>query len=539
MAISDIKEYAHLTADDVEALRSELDSLRQDVTESLGEKDARYIRRTIAFQRLLDTAARLVIHGSRSPAGWILGATALGVAKSVENMEIGHNVCHGQWDWMNDPEIHSSTWEWDMVGLSSHWRYSHNYRHHVFSNVVGMDDDLGYGVIRITRDQPWRLDNLLQPVRNLLLAVTFEWGIALHDLYSEQARADTDAEKSAHRRKLIGKIARQTGKDYLLIPALSGRRWRRTLTANLTANLLRNVWAYVVIFCGHFPDGAEKFTLTELEDESRAEWYLRQMLGAANFHAGPVLAFLSGNLCYQIEHHLFPDLPSNRYAGISAKVRALCEKYDLPYTTGSLARQYLLTLRTIHKLALPDRFLRATSDDAPETASELKFRPSFPVPADVNTGRRVGLRTALRIAPTGTRRHRQTRSILTRVLVVLEFHPQGFFEKTGNIWRAQGRRMRLELKNFQRHVMTSTVLHPDDVEGWPGEIRYGEVVEPEQDEYEMDTGEEAEDEDAVEEDEGAAEEEEEEEDEPPPKRRGRPRKTAAVQSAGSKQGASR
>jgi fatty acid desaturase len=411
MAISDIKEYAHLTADDVEALRAELDSIRQDVTESLGEKDARYIRRTIAFQRLLDTAARLVIHGSRSPAGWILGATALGVAKSVENMEIGHNVCHGQWDWMNDPEIHSSTWEWDMVGLSSHWRYSHNYRHHVFSNVVGMDDDLGYGVIRITRDQPWKLDNLLQPLRNLLLAVTFEWGIALHDLYSEQARADTDAEKSAHRRKLIGKIARQTGKDYLLIPALSGRRWRRTLTANLTANLLRNVWAYVVIFCGHFPDGAEKFTLTELEDESRAEWYLRQMLGAANFHAGPVLAFLSGNLCYQIEHHLFPDLPSNRYAGISTKVRALCEKYDLPYTTGSLARQYLLTLRTIHKLALPDRFLRATSDDAPETASELKFRPSFPVPADVNTGRRVGLRTALRNATAGTRRHRQTGSI--------------------------------------------------------------------------------------------------------------------------------
>ena len=159
----------------------------------------------------------------------------------------------------------------------------------------------------------------------------------------------------------------------MIFPALSRSRWRRTLAANATANLLRNLWAYVVIFCGHFPDGAEKFTADVLEHETRAEWYLRQMLGAANFKAGPLLAFSSGNLCYQIEHHLFPDLPSNRYAQIAVRVRALCDKYDLPYTTGSLVHQYLLTLRTIHKLALPDRFLTATCDDAPETASERKF----------------------------------------------------------------------------------------------------------------------------------------------------------------------
>jgi fatty acid desaturase len=107
---------------------------------------------------------------------------------------------------------------------------------------------------------------------------------------------------------LIRKIARQAGKDYVLFPALSRRRWRRTLTANAAANLLRNVWAYVVICCGHFADGAEKFTAAALDGETKPEWYLRQMLGTANFRAGPVLAFLSGNLCYQIEHHLYPDL---------------------------------------------------------------------------------------------------------------------------------------------------------------------------------------------------------------------------------------
>ena len=120
-------------------------------------------------------------------------------------MEIGHNVCHGQWDWMNDPEIHSSTWEWDMAGLSSQWRYSHNYRHHVFTNVVGMDDDLGFGVIRMTRDQPWRPRHLLQPLRNLLLAVTFEWGIALHGCPCGTGPRRDDAEKSAQTRASSGR----------------------------------------------------------------------------------------------------------------------------------------------------------------------------------------------------------------------------------------------------------------------------------------------------------------------------------------------
>jgi fatty acid desaturase len=167
------------------------------------------------------------------------------------------------------------------------------------------------------------------------------------------------------------------------------------LAANATANVVRNLWAYVVIFCGHFPDGAEKFTEDVLEHETRAEWYLRQMLGSANFEAGPLLAFSSGNLCYQIEHHLFPDLPSNRYAQIAVRVRALCDKYDLPYTSGSLVRQYLLTLRTIHKLAFPDSFLSATSDDAPETASERKFGTGTTSVTRLG-GPIVGLRTALR-----------------------------------------------------------------------------------------------------------------------------------------------
>jgi NADPH-dependent stearoyl-CoA 9-desaturase len=395
MAITDIAAYAHLNEADIEALGFELDAIRRDIEDSRGEIDATYIQRTIRIQRTLDVVGRLIIGCSRSRTGWALGTAILAYAKSVENMEISHNVLHGQWDWTNDPELHSTTWEWDMVGLSSQWRYSHNYRHHVFSNVLGMDDDLGFGVMRVTRDQPWKPQYLAQPLQNLLLAATFEWGIALHDVDFERLRAASAAERATQIRALIGKIGRQTFKDYMLFPALSRSRWRRTLAANATANLLRNLWAYVVIFCGHFPDGAEKFTADVLEQETRGEWYLRQMLGSANFKAGRLLAFSSGNLCYQIEHHLFPDLPSNRYAQIAVRVRALCDKYDLPYTSGSLVHQYLLTLRTIHKLALPDDFLTATSDDAPETASERKFGAGTASVARLG-GPIIGLRSALR-----------------------------------------------------------------------------------------------------------------------------------------------
>jgi linoleoyl-CoA desaturase len=161
-----------------------------------------------------------------------------------------------------------------------------------------------------------------------------------------------------------------------------------TLKANAVANVIRNVWANAVIFCGHFPDGADKFTKTDMVGESKGQWYLRQMLGSANFEAGPALRFMSGNLSHQIEHHLYPDLPSNRYEEISIRVRQLCDKYDLPYTTGNFLVQYGKTWRTIAKLSLPDKYLRDTRDNAPETRSERMFD-------DLAPEQRRGLKSAI------------------------------------------------------------------------------------------------------------------------------------------------
>jgi linoleoyl-CoA desaturase len=408
MAITDVKQYAHLSAEDVEALGRELDAIRADIEESRGERDARYIRRAVQLQRALVVGARIVLMASRNKYAWTAGTAMLGAGKIIENMELGHNITHGQWDWMNDPEIHSTEWEWDTTSPSVHWKKSHNFIHHKYTNIVGMDDDVGYGIMRVTRDEPWARWMIGNPIYNLTLGTLFEWGVAAHGLELSAVRRHdkTWAEVRKDLKIIARKVGKQVGKDYIVFPALAGRNWKHTLRANVVANLIRNYWSYMVIFCGHFPDGAEKFTKEEFEDESQAEWYLRQMLGSANFNAGRVLAFMSGNLCYQIEHHLFPDLPSNRYAEISVRVRELCEKYDLPYTTGSLGRQYFQSFWTIFKLALPDKLLKGTPDDAPETNSELKFRvrdglrESFVDPA---TGKRRGLRTAMRELKAGNR----------------------------------------------------------------------------------------------------------------------------------------
>ena len=143
----------------------------------------------------------------------------------------------------------------------------------------------------------------------------FQWGVGLHDLDIESIRkGKKDKDELRRQLKQIGrKVRKQAGKDYLLFPLLTGPSFMTTLTANATANLMRNLWAYLVIFVNHFPDGGTHFTEEELENETQGEWCLRQILGSANFRGRKLTHVMAGYLSYQVEHHLYPDLPSIRY----------------------------------------------------------------------------------------------------------------------------------------------------------------------------------------------------------------------------------
>lgn len=342
-----------LTPEQADAFGRELDAIKERVMADLGEKDADYIRRVIKAQRALEVGGRALLF---LPPAWPVGTAMLGVAKILDNMEIGHNIMHGQYDWMRDPTISGRSFEWDTACPADQWRHSHNYMHHTHTNIVGMDRDIGYGILRMSEDQRWTPYFLGNPIYAFLLMVLFQYGVALHELETERIRSGEISldDKREVLRAIWKKTRRQSLKDYVAFPLLAGPFAPFVFAGNLTANLMRNVWSYMIIFCGHFPDGTQEFTVEETKDESRGMWYFRQVLGSANLTGGRLFHLLSGNLSHQIEHHLFPDMPARRYAEIAAEVQEICGRYGIPYNKGPLLRQFGTVVRKIVKLALPD-----------------------------------------------------------------------------------------------------------------------------------------------------------------------------------------
>jgi linoleoyl-CoA desaturase len=379
---------AALSDEQLAQIGKELDELHDEVKADLGDRDARYIRGIIALQRRLVLLGRVELFASRSAPAWWLGMATLSTAKILENMEIGHNVMHGQWDWMNDPVINSQVWDWDTASTKEAWKHSHNYIHHTYTNILGKDRDLGYEIMRIDPHQKWHPVYLLQPVVNVLLMLGFEWGVAAHDLDFTAIRAGEKSMKQVrHELKgILDKGRLQAQKDYVAWPALSAavatgveagvealanrRRPKRkrkkfdpvraflgtyasTAKANVAANVARNVWSNWIIFCGHFPDQTYVFSEEEVRDETPGGRYVRQLLGAANITGGAMFHVMSGNLGYQVEHHLYPDMPSSRYGEIAPRVRDICKRYGLPYNTGPFSKQLGSVQRTILRLAFP------------------------------------------------------------------------------------------------------------------------------------------------------------------------------------------
>ncbi|GAA4966990.1 fatty acid desaturase family protein [Actinoplanes utahensis] len=365
----EVNPIAHLSAEDIEQIGRELDAIRDETLAVRGEKDAKYIRRMIKIQRRLELGSRAVLLFSIFPPAWILGTAGLSIAKILENMEIGHNILHGQYDFMRDPKIHSTTWEWDFASPAEQWKHAHNELHHKYTNVVGRDNDLGYGIMRVDEQQRWAPAHLGQPLYNFINACLFEYGIAAYDLELGRNLATkkrrNNPEFRARLRQVGRKIRSQVLKDYVAHPVLSvpvglafGNPFGAlfgTMAANAVANVVRNLWSHSVIMCGHFPKGVETFERTSITGETRGEWYLRQMLGSANISGSKLMHIMTGNLSHQIEHHLFPDLPASRYAEIAPKVRALFEKYDLKYVTGPLVVQVASAWAKVFRLALPNR----------------------------------------------------------------------------------------------------------------------------------------------------------------------------------------
>jgi hypothetical protein len=169
---------------------------------------------------------------------------------------------------------------------------------------------------------------------------------------SKRARVRAKLNGLRPRKRSLAKQAEEVLRE--LIERRSFREpFKATVSADVVANLVRNVWSYAIIFCGHFPDQTYTFSQEETEDETRGQKYVRQLVGAANIEGGPLFHVISGNLGYQVEHHLYPDMPSTRYGEIAPRVREICERYGLPYNTGPFGQQLWMVQRSILRLAFP------------------------------------------------------------------------------------------------------------------------------------------------------------------------------------------
>jgi NADPH-dependent stearoyl-CoA 9-desaturase len=347
----------HLSRDQVASFEREVDAIRASVMNTLGQADVDHIRRMITLCRASEVSGRALLHFGFGPVSWIAGVLALSTAKILDNMEIGHNVMHGQYDWTGDPSLNSQKFEWDIACDGEQWRHSHNVMHHTYTNILGKDRDLGYSLLRMTDAQRWKPRHWLQPLANLMLAMGFQYGVGSHDLeigrYTHGAMPKE--EFKARVKRFVTKTGKQWFKDYALFPALALWSAPRVLLGNLCANLLRNLWTYLIIFCGHFTEGVSIYRQEDTQNETRGDWYIRQLSGSSNLTGSRAFHILSGHLSHQIEHHLFPDMPAHRYPQIAPQIEALCKKYGLFYNTGSLARQYSTVMKRILTYTLPPK----------------------------------------------------------------------------------------------------------------------------------------------------------------------------------------
>ncbi|MCH4248426.1 MAG: acyl-CoA desaturase [Acinetobacter populi] len=352
----------YLTPAQIEEFGAKVEALRQQVMADIGERDAKYIYQVRDFVRYTEIASRgMLMFAGWIPPIWLLATGMLGVSKIVENMELGHNVMHGQYDWLNDDSLRGNHFDWDNVCTGEDWRYTHNYIHHTYTNIVGQDHDVGYGILRVSEDQPWEPRFIFNVPAAIQLMVFFEWYVGLQNLHLEDALVyKTKSWKQVWQdaANFCKKATRQVVKDYIFFPVISGINFLPVLAGNATANIIRNLWSSAVIFNGHFTEDAENFQPDTTATETRAQWYLRQIRGSSNFEGSKVLHFLSGNLSHQIEHHLFPDMPANRYQEVAPKVKALCEEYGVNYNTASFGKQFFTVWQRLAKLSLPQQHER-------------------------------------------------------------------------------------------------------------------------------------------------------------------------------------
>ncbi|MET0342222.1 MAG: acyl-CoA desaturase [Polyangiales bacterium] len=353
-----------------------LDALKAEVEAELGAQDAEHILRIGKLSRRMQIAGRTLIQLSFDPVTFSLGIGALFVHKALELMEIGHPALHGCYDGLPGCEKYASAaFDWRAAPVDeASWKKVHNVRHHQFTNIVGKDPDLNFAMLRLSARVPYRVAHVMQPVSNLLTTLGFGLALQLHvtgmlDILMQngqlQVLSDRKPATVAKQTRIFSrKVLKHYAREYLFFPLLGGPLAPKVLVGNLVSEVLRDVWAAAIIYCGHvgardYPEGTEPPT--------RAHWYALQAEGGRDCEVPGWVSILCGALDKQIEHHLFPRLPPNRLRQIAPRVRAICAEHGIEHRNESWPRTLSSVLRELTRLsskkaeAEPARYVAASA----------------------------------------------------------------------------------------------------------------------------------------------------------------------------------
>ncbi len=352
---------------DYHAFGAELDAVRARAAARVGADDLAYVKRLDRFSRAMEIVGRVLIHVSPEPLTFTCGVFALFVHKQLQAAEIGHTALHGAYDKIEGKgaeRYRSKKFRWDTPIDEESWLYGHNVRHHGNTNVAGRDPDIHFGPVRLTEQTPhgprhrWQLPftlGVLFPSFAFLMNLHFT---GLNDVYFDNglsSQLDVLPDRSPENvkkawRKTLRKYVPYYLKNYVFFPALAGPMFWKVLLGNWLAETMRDLYSAATIFCGHV--GPEVKSWPEgTRPRSRGEWYAMQIEATNDFDVPRPISILCGGLDLQIEHHLFPQLAPERLREVAPEVRAICERYGVPYRKASWGQTLRAALGHVARLS--------------------------------------------------------------------------------------------------------------------------------------------------------------------------------------------
>lgn len=319
--------------------RLELDKIGREFLKKVGEEDLEHIEKIKKLSDRANFFGKTCLYSSLIPLNplWALGVCSLSLHFALEAMELGHNIIHGQFDKIpHNEEFNSKTWYYKLPLDEDLWKYSHNKLHHVFTNVVEKDPDIGGLFYRISKTVPWHPFHLFQFPMLIMGSPIAGYAFNFYLGFARDIKLSREGNKKNGLKKSLKKFLLFTWKEKL-VPSLKGGPFFFNFFLGFqTTELITSTFIYNMFYCGHLPKGVQTFTQSA---KNADEFCIQQILGSANFKCSQAMSILCGALDRQIEHHLFPTLPPNRLREISPLVKNLCEEYGIPYNEKPLAKQ--------------------------------------------------------------------------------------------------------------------------------------------------------------------------------------------------------